>query len=86
MKIRKIHFDDGEVWKYSIGGSWVNIWGPDGKKRGRSIAEVKGASFEIIAKGRRKGNDDGQITPGEVKNYIEAKLKPKIKRTLPPRV
>ena len=86
MKMRKLHFEDGEVWGYSIGGSWVNIWSPDGKRRNRTTAEVKGVTFDVIEKGRRKDNDDGHITPGDVKNYIESKLKPKVKRKLPPRV
>jgi hypothetical protein len=68
--MRKIHLSDGKVVEYRIGETFVVYKMPDGKKLVVPAHRIKFLPPDVFERGRRKGTQDGQITPREIKEYI----------------
>jgi len=76
---RKIHFENDEVWEYMITGSYVVIKYPGKKKYLVSHPDFLSFfgynwNWDTIERARWKGYWP-EIGPGDVKKYVESKLR-----------
>lgn len=73
--MRKIHFDEGEVWEYCVGRTGnVIIKSPEGFRHNIPAHKVKGTTDDIYGRGQWKRTSDGMLTPSEVKKFIKGNL------------
>lgn len=63
---------NGQVFKYKVGKTYVNIVLPDGSRVHPTLSEVSGLSFDEVERGQHKRWFS--VTPSMLKNYIENHL------------
>lgn len=68
---------DGQEWQFKIGQTSANIKDPDGRGTTVSLSDLTGLTPHLIERGRWKKTQDGMVTPGHVRAYIEAHLRGK---------
>lgn len=72
--MRKLHLDNGRVVEYNVGKSFVLFKFTDRNNLVVTVDQVKGLNPGLVARGRRKKSSDGQVTPGELKEFLMAHM------------
>jgi hypothetical protein len=69
----KIHIN-GEVWTWRGGGHHFTIRDPKGKKHVVDHAKLLNMEWSAIERGMWKGNPYVNVTPADIRRYIEGHL------------
>ena len=73
--MRKLHIANQE-WQYRVGEGTVVVVPPDSDKKFYiKCHEIKGIPPDEFDRGKWKKNNNGMITPSELKAYIERRFR-----------